>query len=104
MATEQEAIAAVNAALDQIDLATTEAGDAVESVQARIFDLMRQIQENPNSTADITALAARANSTAGELSAISTTLRGMGKPEGEQPPAGDGGAGNEELPGEEDLP
>lgn len=79
--TEAEALAAANNALNAIDAATTTAGESVSSIQARIDELLGQISNNPDSSAEITALAERAQATSANLGGIADALKAMGKVE-----------------------
>jgi chromosome segregation ATPase len=79
--TEHEALEAANSALDALDTATTEAGNSVSSIQARIDELIGEIRDNPNTSAEITALAEKASLISGRLGPIAESLKAMGKVE-----------------------
>lgn len=75
--TEREGLDRLNAALNAIDSATTQAGAAVTAVQNRITDLMNQIAAS-NNVEEIHALATRATTSAEALTPIATALTAMG--------------------------
>lgn len=78
--TESEALAQASSALDAIDTATSAAGSAVTSIQARIDDLLAQIAANPDSSAEITSLAERAQGISATLGPVAEALNAMGQP------------------------
>lgn len=77
MPTEKEVLAQANESLNQLDAATTKAGQAATAIQTRIQQLMDEVA-NSNSLPEAQAIAARAAAVAGQLTPLAESLTAMG--------------------------